>query len=101
MACLRVLYICFDPRLLVTHEKALLKAGYDVVTILGVDGISAHKATSDYDYVVLGEGSSVEERERTLAWLHEHLPNLHRRSLWELAPSSVGYARNQKLRKLS
>ena len=70
----RILYVCYAPKLLVPQERLLLSKGYDVVTVLGTDGLIAHSCIGDCSAVVLGEGASSDELAHAMLWLQEHFP---------------------------
>ena len=76
MAAKRVLYICYDPTLLLNREQLLLSKGFDVVTALGTDGLMAQSWLSEYDLVLVCDGASLDERTAAIGWLREHAPSL-------------------------
>ena len=65
----KILHVCYNPKSLVTHEKLLLRKGYDVVTVLGTDGLISHAQTGDCTAVVLGEGASEDELAQAALWI--------------------------------
>ena len=67
----RILYVCFDPKLLVRRERLLLDQGFEVSTVLGLDGLLAAKHVRDYDLVVLGDEGSLGDRHNSVQRLKE------------------------------
>lgn len=74
MAGERVLYVCYDPALLVSRERLLMSEGYQVVTVLGVDGLMALSQVDEFDFVLIGDEGPLAERQSALLWLKEEYP---------------------------
>jgi hypothetical protein len=75
MAAQKIIYVCFDFSKLVSSELALLEMGYDVTTVLGMDGVLALSLDADYSRVILGDGA-VEDREYVEQWLKGNYPDI-------------------------
>lgn len=80
----RILHVCYDLRLLVAHERLLLSKGYDVVTVLGTDGLISHVQTADCSAVLLGEGASVDQLAKASLWIEERFSGVPVVSLEQL-----------------
>jgi len=89
MAGRLILYVCYDPKLLVPQERLLLSKGYDVVTVLGTDGLIANTCIGDYSVVVLGEGASDNQLEQAMLWLQEHFPAIPVESVKQVAEDQI------------
>lgn len=74
MAGERILHVCYDPSQLMERERLLLGHGYEVITVLGTDGVVSLLPAGHYDLVVVGDGGPIEERERAISWVKENLP---------------------------
>ncbi len=74
MAGERILYVCHDPALLLTRERLLMSEGYQVFTVLGVDGLMALSQVDEFDFVLLGDEGPLAERLNALVWLKEEYP---------------------------
>jgi hypothetical protein len=77
MAGERILYVCHDPALLLLRERLLLKKGFQVVTVLGTDGLTALSQVDEFDFVLIGDEGSLAERQGALLWLKEEWPRTH------------------------
>ena len=44
-----ILYVCYDPAVLLICERLLMGEGYDVVTVLGTDGLMALSQVEHFD----------------------------------------------------
>jgi hypothetical protein len=78
------LYVCYDPKSLVELERVLLRRGYDVVTVLGTDGLISHVHIGDSSAVLFGAGGSVDELAQAAHWLGERFPAIPVVSLKQL-----------------
>ncbi len=75
MAGERILYVCFDPAMLVGRERLLMTQGYEVRTVLGHDGLLGSKQLSDFDFILIGDEGSLVERQNSARLLRErHFP---------------------------
>ena len=73
MAGERILYVCFDPMLVVERERSLLDRGYSVQTVLGRDGLMAAKHIDDVEFIVIGDEGGLSERQSSVRWLREEI----------------------------
>ncbi len=73
MAGERILYVCFDPALLVARERLLMESGYQVYTVLGTDGLMALRPADDVDFILVGDEGPLAERQKAVRWLKEEL----------------------------
>jgi hypothetical protein len=71
MAGERILYVCFDPALLISRERLLLEEEFEVETVLGQDGVMSISHLHDIDYVLIGDEGSLPERQSTIRRLKE------------------------------
>jgi hypothetical protein len=85
----RILYVCYDPTLLVPQERLLLSRDYDVVTVLGTDGLIAHSCIGDYSAVVFGEGASENQLAQAMLWLQEHFSAIPVASIKQVAEDQM------------
>lgn len=72
-----ILHVCYSPTSLLIVEEPLIALGYEVVTVLGLDGVQTQPHLSEYDLVVLGEGSPLAERQETIRWFRAESPSTH------------------------
>ena len=71
MAGERILYVCFDPALLLLRERVLIALGFDVYTILGRDGLIGTREINDYDFILVGDEGTLQERQSSVKRLKE------------------------------
>jgi hypothetical protein len=71
MAGERILYVCFDAESLVQRERTLLRQGFDVYTVLGLDGVLSVRRITDFDFILIGDEGSLPERENSIRHLKE------------------------------
>jgi len=69
----RVLHVCYKPSLLLDQEKLLVERGYEVVTVLGTDGLLAARELNNYDLILLAEGASSGERGVAVRFLTDQI----------------------------
>ena len=74
MAGERILFVCFDPASLIPRERLLLAQGYEVCTVLGLDGLMAAKHIQDFDFILIGDEGPLVERQKSVRWLKEESP---------------------------
>jgi hypothetical protein len=72
MAGERILYVCFDPALLMDRERELVSQGYTVYTVLGQDGMLAVRNLHDFDFILIGDEGSLPERQGSIRRLHDN-----------------------------
>jgi DNA-binding NarL/FixJ family response regulator len=70
----RVLYICYDPDVLVARELLLQQMGYRVCTVLGHDGLMARDDIYLFDFAVIGDEGSEADQCRAAHVLHDAEP---------------------------
>ena len=75
MAGERILYICFDPALLLLRERVLIALGFDVYTILGRDGLIGTREINDYDFILVGDEGSLKERQGSVERIRNEEPS--------------------------
>jgi hypothetical protein len=74
MAGERILYVCFDPTFLAQRERSLLRQGYEVYTVLGLDGLMSTERVDDYDFILIGDEGTVKDRENSVRRLKQESP---------------------------
>ena len=78
MAANRILYVSYDPETLVRDEQLLIRAGYEVDSVFGTDGLMACGSA-----VRLRSGSSLtsacplEDRAKVISWLKTTSPGVN------------------------
>jgi hypothetical protein len=75
MAAERILYVCYDPTLLPARERLLMRQGYQVSIVLGVDGLMALNQVDEFDFVLVGDEGPLGERQSALLWLEDGCPH--------------------------
>ena len=73
MAGEKVLYVCFDFSRLLNNELALLERGFDVTTVLGIDGLLARFDYNNYSAVIVDD-AAVDDRQFVEQWLKDNYP---------------------------
>lgn len=76
MAGERILFVCFDFTSLIPRERLLLARGYQIRTVLGLDGVMAAKNIQDFDFVLIGDEGTPMERQRSISHLKEECPQV-------------------------
>jgi hypothetical protein len=71
MAGERILYVCFDPEFLVQRERALLSHGFNVYTVLGLDGVLSIGRVADFDFILIGDEGPLPDREDSIRHFKE------------------------------
>jgi hypothetical protein len=61
---------------LIRDEQLLMRAGYDVDTVFGKDGMMARESVAEYAFVLIDEACPLEDRKKLTHWLEENLPKL-------------------------
>ena len=74
MAGERILYVCFDPSFLAQRERLLMRQGYEVYTVLGIDGLMATERLEDFDFILIGDEGTVKDRENSVRRLKQESP---------------------------
>ena len=73
----RILYVNYNPAKLVRDEQKLIRAGYDVDTVFGKDGLEACTSLAEHTSISIDEECPPEEREKLIAWLKVNFPRLN------------------------
>jgi hypothetical protein len=76
MAGERILFVCFDFASLIPRERLLLARGYQVSTVLGLDGVMGAKDIQDFDFILIGDEGTQLERQRSVFQLKEECPRV-------------------------
>ena len=73
----RILYVSYDPQSLVRDEQLLIRAGYEVDSVLGTDGLMACGSVSDYASVLVDQACLPEDRPKVILWLKTRFPEVN------------------------
>jgi hypothetical protein len=73
MAGKRVLFVCFEPSSLLRHEHVITSHGYEVHTVLGLDGLMATNNLPDFTFILIGDEGPLAARQKSVHWLKEEL----------------------------
>lgn len=71
----RLLYICYDPTVLLSRERLLMNMGYQVCTVLGGDGLMARMEIDYFDFAIIGDEGPLAERQAAVRLLKETYPH--------------------------
>ena len=71
----RLLYVCYEPTLLVSRERLLMSMGYRVCTVFGLDGLMARMDMDYFDFAVIGDEGPLAERQAAVRLLREAYPH--------------------------
>ena len=74
MAANRILYVSYDPETLVRDEQLLIRAGYEVDSVFGTDGLMACGSAVDYASVLIDQACPLEDRTKVISWLKTTSP---------------------------
>src|SRR5262252_9237246 len=69
MAANRTLYVNCNPATLIRDEQALIRAGYDVDSVFGADGLLACESVAEYASVLIDDACPLWRREKMIFWL--------------------------------
>ena len=72
-----LLYINYNPATLVRDEQLLARAGYQVDTVLGTDGVLACKLLAEDTFVLIDKAGPVDDRKKVIRWLTANFPRLN------------------------
>jgi hypothetical protein len=75
MLCDRILYVCFDPALLLSRERVLLTRDYEVSTVLGADGLLALPNVEDFDFILIGDEGPLAQRRKAVRYVRQQEPH--------------------------
>jgi hypothetical protein len=73
MAGKRVLFVCFEPASLVQRERVITSHGFEVDTVLGLDGLMAASNIQEFAFILIGDGGPLSARQKSVRWLKEEL----------------------------
>jgi len=76
VATRQILYVNYNPARLVRDEQWLMRAGYEVDTVFGIDGLLACRSVAEYTSISIDEECPWEEREKLISWLTANFPRL-------------------------
>jgi len=76
VAAKRILYVNFNPAALVRDEQSLLRIGYEVHTVFGIDGVMACQSIAECGGVSIDAACPVEDREALVRWLEANFPTV-------------------------
>jgi len=88
MAANRTLYVNCTPATLIRDEQALIRAGYDVDSVFGADGLMACGSVAEYASVLIDDACPLWRREKMISWLRSTYPKI------DILPTT-GYAGSQ------
>jgi DNA-binding response OmpR family regulator len=77
LAAVRILYVSYDPSTLVRSEQLLVRAGYEVDSVLGTDGVMACRSFAEYSCVLIDDACPSEDRKKVISWLRASFPKLN------------------------
>jgi hypothetical protein len=77
VAAKRVLYVNYNPARLIRDEQMLMRAGYEVDTVFGTDGVMACGSVAEHTSISIDEACPVEEKEKLICWLRANFPRLN------------------------
>jgi hypothetical protein len=69
-----ILFVCFDPALLMPRERPLLAQGYEVRTVFGLDGLMSAEHIPDFDFILIGDEGPLKNRRTAIRWLKKESP---------------------------
>lgn len=76
MAAERILYVNYNLATLIRDEQWLVRAGYEVDTVFGSDGVMACGSVAEYEFAMIDEACPLEDRKKLAHWLKENFPKL-------------------------
>jgi hypothetical protein len=77
MTAKRILYVNYNPATLIRDDQSLMRAGYEVASVFGTDGLMACGSVSEYTSVLLDDACPPEVREDAITWLTANFPKLN------------------------
>jgi DNA-binding NtrC family response regulator len=72
----RILYVNYNPATLTRDEQLLMRAGYEVDTVFGTDGVMACGSVAEYAFALIDEACPLEDRKKLIGWLTANFPKL-------------------------
>ena len=76
MAANRTLYVNCNPATLIRDEQALIRAGYDVDSVFGADGLLACGSVAEYASVLIDDACPLRRRKNMISWLRSTYPKI-------------------------
>ena len=77
MAPNRILYVSYNPETLVRDEQLLIRAGYEVDSVFGTDGLMACSSVGDYASVLIDDACPLDERPKVISHLKTNYPEVN------------------------
>ena len=77
MTAKRILYVNYNPATLIRDEQVLMRAGYEVDSVFGTDGLMACESLAEYASVLIDDACPPEDREKVFTWLTANFPKLN------------------------
>jgi hypothetical protein len=77
MAPNRILYVSYNPETLVQDEQLLIRAGYEVDSVFGTDGLKACRSVCDYASVLIDHACPLDERTEVISYLKTTCPEIN------------------------
>jgi hypothetical protein len=76
MPATRVLYVNYNPATLIRDEQMLMRAGYEVDTVFGTDGVMVCRSVAECTFVAVDEACPLEDMKKLIRWLTANFPKL-------------------------
>ena len=76
MAANRILYVSYNPATLIRDEQALMRAGYEVDSVFGADGLMACGSVAEYASVVIDDACPPWRTKKMISWLRSTCPKI-------------------------
>jgi hypothetical protein len=73
----RILYVNYNPATLIRDEQVLMRAGYEVDSVFGTDGLMACESLAEYASVLIDDACPPEDRGKVVTWLTTNFPKLN------------------------
>jgi hypothetical protein len=77
MVAKRILYVNYSPARLIRDEELLMRAGYELDTVFGIDGVMACGSIAEHTSISIDETCPLEEKEKLIRWLTVNFPRLY------------------------
>jgi len=72
----RILYVSYNPATLVRDEQLLMRAGFEVDTVFGTDGLMACGSVAEYASILIDDACPLRRRKKVTAWLLSTYPRV-------------------------
>jgi hypothetical protein len=76
MATNRILYVSYNPATLIRGEHLLMRAGYDVDSVFGADGLMACGSVAEYASILIDDACPLRRRKKMISWLQSTYPKI-------------------------